>query len=305
MSTDLPIFFGSDGLIPTVTVEASTGDVLMIGFLNEESLAMTRATGLVHYWSRSRSELWLKGRTSGHLQHVEEIRVNCDRNTLMISVRQEGAVCHDGYPTCFYRRLEDDNSLTRLRDRWFDPADVYGPTGGMHARLSEWWGSYLHLSTNNLSSVSNSSRLLHGGDGSFGTRVADEMRELAGVLDGTHVHDHPDADMRLEASQVCYWLVVSAISSGIRFEDVRPDRAIDIQPGADPAPVRTLTSLLRRSANEWENKTNATAAEIHEAFHLVASAIAASGTHPIEVVERDLAELRTRPYLAAYFDSLV
>ncbi len=98
----------------------------MIGFMNAEALTLTRQTGRIHFWSRSRGKLWRKGETSGHEQVVEEIWVNCERNSLLITVTQIGAVCHDGYPTCFYRRLTDDNTLEIVMDRTFDPATVYG-----------------------------------------------------------------------------------------------------------------------------------------------------------------------------------
>jgi phosphoribosyl-AMP cyclohydrolase len=110
-----------------VAQDVETGDVLMVAFMNEAALAETRRTGRAHYWSRSRNRLWRKGETSGHEQLVEGIFVNCEENSVLLRVRQIGAVCHDGYPTCYYRRLEPDGSLAVVRDRAFDPDAVSGP----------------------------------------------------------------------------------------------------------------------------------------------------------------------------------
>ena len=84
--------FGPDGLIPAVAQDTVTGDMLMLGFMNEAALRLTYETGVAHYWNRSRKKLWRKGETSGHTQAVDEIRVNCERNSLLLLVRQSGAV---------------------------------------------------------------------------------------------------------------------------------------------------------------------------------------------------------------------
>ena len=118
--------FDASGLVPAVIQDAVLGDVLMLAYMNDEALRLTHETGRVHFWSRSRNSLWRKGETSGHEQIVHEIRVNCEQNSLLLLVRQVGAVCHDGYPTCFYRRAAADGSLTVDREREFDPGDVYG-----------------------------------------------------------------------------------------------------------------------------------------------------------------------------------
>src|SRR5262249_39193013 len=117
--------FDGDGLIPVVTQDAVTGDVLMMAWMNEEALQLTRETGRAHSWIRGRQQLWRKGWTSGHEQVVREILVNCECNSLLLQVQQIGAVCHDGYPTCYYRRLEPDGEFEVVRERAFDPGCVY------------------------------------------------------------------------------------------------------------------------------------------------------------------------------------
>ena len=98
--------FDKDGLIPAVAQEASTGEILMVAWMDREALEATRRTGLAHYWSRSRQALWQKGETSGHSQHVEGIYADCDRDTLLLQVHQEGVACHTGARTCFFTRLQ-------------------------------------------------------------------------------------------------------------------------------------------------------------------------------------------------------
>lgn len=103
--------YNSDGLIPAIIQDVENGDVLMMAWMNEASLQQTIDTGLVTYWSRSRQEFWVKGATSGHVQHLRSISVDCDQDTLLILVEQVGAACHDNYRSCFYRDLSEDGEL--------------------------------------------------------------------------------------------------------------------------------------------------------------------------------------------------
>lgn len=98
--------FDERGLIPAVVQDAENGDVLMMAWMNRESIARTIAEGRIVFWSRSRQELWRKGDTSGHVQHVQELRVDCDADVLLVRVHQEGAACHTGERSCFFRTLE-------------------------------------------------------------------------------------------------------------------------------------------------------------------------------------------------------
>lgn len=94
------------GLIPAVVQEASTGEVLMVAYMNRESLRMTLETGYTHFWSRSRKKFWKKGETSGNVQEVREVLYDCDADTLLVKVKQHGkGACHTGERTCFYRRV--------------------------------------------------------------------------------------------------------------------------------------------------------------------------------------------------------
>jgi phosphoribosyl-AMP cyclohydrolase len=116
-----------DGLLPAIVQDASTGEVLMLGFMNEEAYAATQASGEVTFFSRSRNKLWRKGEQSGHVLRVREMRVDCDVDTLLIRVEPVGpGVCHEGYRSCFFRRLSDAGAAEIVEERVFDPNAVYG-----------------------------------------------------------------------------------------------------------------------------------------------------------------------------------
>ena len=116
-----------DGLIPAVIQDASTGEVLMLGFMNAEAYAATQASGEVTFFSRSRNKLWRKGEQSGHVLRVREIRVDCDVDALLIRVDALGpGVCHEGYRSCFFRDLSRSGESKVIAERTFDPNAVYG-----------------------------------------------------------------------------------------------------------------------------------------------------------------------------------
>jgi len=119
--TGVALDFGDDGLIPAIAQEVDTGEVLMLAFVSAEAVEQTHETGLAHYYSRSRDELWQKGETSGHVQHVEEIRVDCDGDAILYLVSQEGGACHTGFHSCFHRTIDGDV----VGERVFDPDAVY------------------------------------------------------------------------------------------------------------------------------------------------------------------------------------
>lgn len=107
--------FDSNGLLSAVVVDADSRDVLMVAFMDSEALSKTRASGLAHFHSRSRGRLWLKGESSGNTMKVEELRIDCDQDAVVLLVRPAGPACHTGERSCFYRRLDGDR-LERLPD---------------------------------------------------------------------------------------------------------------------------------------------------------------------------------------------
>lgn len=115
-----------DGLVPAIVQDADTGEVLMMAYMNRESLADSIRTGKTHFWSRSRQKYWMKGESSGHVQEITAIYVDCDADTILIQARQHGAACHEGYKNCFFRKLNASGEWETCAQRLVDPEQVYG-----------------------------------------------------------------------------------------------------------------------------------------------------------------------------------
>ena len=246
--------FDRQGLIPVVIQDDGTDEVLMVAFMNQDALQRTRETGYTHFFSRSRNALWRKGEQSGNTQAVSAIFVNCEENSLLIRVRQQGgAACHDGYRSCYYRRLNSDDSYEIVAERVFDPAKVYATSHTtastppstvaaadadklqkareelqqLEKEMRQLYGVYLYLRDHDLSEQSNTSRLLQEHSHSYlVARLADELEELADVQIGEHVHSGREADTILEGSQVGYWLLLLASTHNVRFDDFAPHKAV-------------------------------------------------------------------------------
>ncbi len=303
-----PIRWGSDGLATVVTVDAASGDVLMVASMNAEALALTRETGVVHYWSRSRDALWRKGATSGHEQRLVEIRVNCNRDSLLVRVKQQGAVCHNGYATCYYRRLDADDSLTVVEQREFDPEAVYGATTSPAPSLDlvqEWYGAYAALRDEDLESVSGTSRRLRAEHDEVTARLADELNELAGVLDGSHRHRSFADDIALEATQCLYWAALVALRSGIDGEAfgnwVLNQTSGDMSRTFDS---EKRASLLRNLGAAVRSNAAAAVEWLPEVVAAVSAAAARGGHDVPSLIAADLDDLGSRPYLCGYFGRL-
>ena len=243
--------FDRQGLIPVVIQDDATCEVLMVAFMNQEALYLTRETGYTHFFSRSRNTVWRKGEKSGNAQEVRSIFVNCEENSLLIKVVQHGSgACHMGYRSCYYRRLLPDNTYETVAERVFDPEVVYGAaqehasTSGnafpiaigythteaqrkLEIEMRQLYNVYLYLRDNDMSDESNTSRLLQERSHSYlVARLADELQELADVQSGEHVHTDRENDTILEASQVGYWLLLLAATDNMRYEDFMPHASI-------------------------------------------------------------------------------
>ncbi len=120
-----PDFKKQGGLVPAVVQDAENGQVLMLAYMNEEAFDLTVSTGTGHYFSRSRNRIWKKGEESGNIQKVDEIRIDCDEDTVLLKVRQTGAACHEGYRSCFFRVLKNGDFKTDMI-RMDDPEKLYG-----------------------------------------------------------------------------------------------------------------------------------------------------------------------------------
>jgi len=325
----LPIDFEDNPLVPAIIQDDITRDVLMVGFMNLLAFEKTQDTGFVHFWSRSRNQLWKKGETSGHTQEVVSMAVNCEDNSLLILVIQKGAVCHTGHSSCFYRQILPDGTLVETSDPVFDPAEVYQsqhPTeiarrNRMKQQRREgtwfigaWYGAYEYLAREPLQDVSKTSKLLHDDVWPF-ARIAEEMDELAGVLSGEHRHSGDmEQDVILEGSQVLYWLNLLGIGTGQEW-----DRDLDLENVMFPPdhfndPSDSPAQMLREAAATWRFAEARLEAEqgdymeqlmedLSSSYWLVARAVAPI-VEPSRLVEHDLDELQSKPYLADYFASV-
>jgi phosphoribosyl-AMP cyclohydrolase len=117
-----------ENLIIAVVQDHNTGEVLMVAYMNQEAVEKTFKTGLAHYWSTSRKKIWLKGESSGHLQKLISVKLDCDLDTMLLQVEQEGGVCHEGYYSCFFRdmSLEEGHEVKIVGDKVFEPQKIYG-----------------------------------------------------------------------------------------------------------------------------------------------------------------------------------
>jgi phosphoribosyl-ATP pyrophosphohydrolase/phosphoribosyl-AMP cyclohydrolase len=118
--------FDANGLIPAIIQDSKTGEVLMMAYMNEYSMQKSLDTGKTHFWSRSRQKLWMKGETSGHIQEIIDMKLDCDGDTLLIRVNQHGPACHTGHRSCFYRKVQNtQGELLEAGAKAFDPEQAY------------------------------------------------------------------------------------------------------------------------------------------------------------------------------------
>jgi len=303
---DLSLKFDSQGYIPVVVQDDRTNEVLMVAFMNEEALELTRTTGYTHFFSRSRQKIWKKGEQSGNVQEVRGLYVNCEENSLLVRVVQHGgAACHDGYRSCYYRQIQPDNSYKIVAERVFDPAQVYHQQAPdvaspqvrqkLEAAMRQLYGVYIYLRDHDMSEESNTSRLLQERSHSYLlSRLGDELDELAEVQSGEHVHSGRQPDTILEGSQVGYWLFLLAAGSDIPFQSFAPHEALleGYHGRYSETKVIELREECLRSISEEE--PNAIARGLHIGFSLIGWACAAAGVEPLAPAEYDLEQMRRK-----------
>jgi len=200
--------FDERGLIPAVVQEADTGEVLMVAWMDRNALDATLGTGLSHFWSRSRGQLWQKGETSGHVQHVERLYADCDADVLLVQVHQDGVACHTGHRTCFFRALQTDGEIMA-------PANMLERLEQTIAarKASPAPGSYV-------------AGLLAKGEAAVCRKIGEEATEvIIAALGG-------EGDERLVAETADLWFhtLVLLGARGIRVQDVLQELARRHQP---------------------------------------------------------------------------
>ncbi|HEX7468267.1 MAG TPA: phosphoribosyl-AMP cyclohydrolase [Methanobacterium sp.] len=118
---------GGKHLIIAISQDYKSSEVLMVAYMNKEALMKTLKTGKAHYWSTSRNKLWFKGESSGHTQEVQEVLTDCDEDAVLLKVKQNGGACHEGYYSCFFRKIQENSgNLDIVKEKIFEPENVYG-----------------------------------------------------------------------------------------------------------------------------------------------------------------------------------
>jgi phosphoribosyl-AMP cyclohydrolase len=298
--------FDRQGLIPTVIQDDTTNEVLMVAFMNEEALNLTRNKGYTHFFSRTRNAIWRKGEQSGNVQEVRDIFVNCEENSLLIRVKQHGeAACHEGYRSCYYRRLLPDDTYETIAEPIFDPDKVYGHSQTVQAKaqrsvelekkLRQLYGVYLYLRDHDLSEESNTSRLLQEHSQSYlVSRLGDELQELANVQSGEHIHADRESDTVLEGSQVGYWLLLLAAVKNIRYDDFRPHEAV-LDGYYDQYDSGWSLEQRQNCLNQLiSNEPDMIAQGLRIGFALIGWACAEAHVNPLDPAEFDLAQMRRK-----------
>jgi phosphoribosyl-AMP cyclohydrolase / phosphoribosyl-ATP pyrophosphohydrolase len=197
--------FGTDGLVPVVTQESRTGDVLMVAFANRDALDRTLATGLAHYFSRSRGVLWQKGETSSHIQRVVEVRLDCDGDTLLYRVEQSGPACHTGTRTCF------STVIGRTGGQADAEAAEEDPGGHVLSRLART----IAQRDSERPKGSYTAELLAGGVGKASQKVGEEAVEVV-----VAANSEDDERLASEAADLLYHLLVLLQARGVPLDDV-------------------------------------------------------------------------------------
>ena len=300
--------FDRQGLIPAVIQDESDGQVLMVAFMNEEALRLTRATGYTHLFSRSRNTIWRKGEESGHVQEVHAIYVNCEENSVLLKVAQLGAgACHTGHRSCYYRRLLEDGGYETIEEPAFDPDAVYAHAVPVQtpAPLAEeerqqlendmrrLYSAYIFLRDHDMSTESNTSRLLQEQSIEYLVgRLGDELQELADVQTGTHIHTNRQSDTILEASQVGYWLMLLAATRNVKYDAVRPHEAI-LAGYETPVPQTLEQDQECLSLLISENPVEIVQG-LARGFTTIGRTCAEAGVSPLAPAEYDMAQMRRK-----------
>mgnify|MGYP000465861735 FL=1 len=204
------IKFDSNGLVPAIAQDYKTNEVLMMAYMNEEAFIKSMETGKVHYFSRSRNKLWLKGETSGHFQMIKSINLDCDGDTILVKVEQIEAACHTGHYSCFYRELDKDG-VKETSDKVFDEESVYGDKSKVlkevydvivDRRINPKEGSYTNY-------------LFEKGIDKMLKKVGEEASEVIIASKNTD-----NGEVIYEISDLIYHLSVLMVERGINFDDI-------------------------------------------------------------------------------------
>ncbi|MCX8129183.1 MAG: bifunctional phosphoribosyl-AMP cyclohydrolase/phosphoribosyl-ATP diphosphatase HisIE [Clostridia bacterium] len=219
--------FDDRGLIPVVTQDDRTDEVLMVAYMNREALEKSIETGTVHYWSRSRNKLWLKGETSGHFQYIKSISYDCDGDTLLIKAEQKGSACHTGHHSCFFRKMDMESIK-----------NTTGSSAVEESKATESVDTAKHSSSADLSEVLQevynvvADRKLHPKEGSYTNYLFEKGidkilkkvgEETAEVIIASKNKD--GSEIKGEIADLMYHLCVLMVERGVKLEDIYKELA--------------------------------------------------------------------------------
>ena len=198
-----------DNLIPVITQDATTNEVLMLAYMNQEALELTIKTNYAHYFSRSKQRIWKKGESSNHLQEIVEILIDCDNDTLLLKVNQEGVACHTGRKTCFFTNL-DTNDITQ--DIKIDTSSSYGVIDTLYHTILE--------RKKDDSNKSYTAKLLQGNQNSMLKKIVEEAGEFCFAI-----KDKNEEETIYEAADITYHVLVALASLNISPDRVKQELA--------------------------------------------------------------------------------
>ena len=193
-----------NGLIPAIAQDYLTNEVLMLAFMNKEALKLSLQSGYAHYFSRTKNRLWKKGEQSGHTQEIIECYLDCDKDTLLLKVKQEGVACHTGNQTCFFNQISLD-TITQKSQNTIDTSKLYGAVDTLYHTL---------LKRKNANpNTSYTASLFHKGENTIAKKIVEEAAEL-----GFAIKDKESKDIIYEAADLLYHSLV-----GLAYRDLSPD----------------------------------------------------------------------------------
>jgi len=204
------IKFDDRGLIPVITQDVNTNEVLMMAYMNEEAYKKSIETGKVHYWSRSRNKLWLKGETSGHYQIIKSISMDCDGDTLLIKVEQIGGACHTGHKSCFFREI-GENGIKETEEKVFDEDKAYMESAAV---LKEVYDVIVDR-TINPKEGSYTNYLFEKGLDKICKKVGEEAAEVIIAAKNKNKDE-----IRYEVADLFYHIMVLLVERGVKLEDI-------------------------------------------------------------------------------------
>ena len=198
-----------EGLIPVITQEVGTNEVLMLAYMNQEALELTQSTKIAHYFSRSKQRIWKKGESSGHIQSVEHIMIDCDNDTILLKVHQEGVACHTGRKSCFFRDLESNEELHEVE---VDTSASYGVIDSLYHTICE--------RKNDDPSKSYTAKLLTGKQNSMLKKIVEEAGEFTFA-----VKDNDTEEIIYEGADLMYHCLVALASKNISPDRIKQELA--------------------------------------------------------------------------------